>query len=135
MERLPAPGLLDPQPQRKRVPTVAQLEEHTRLEVVRAAAARVVACRIGAQVIVARVLDVREHVGPAVADARQVEEPAFVDAGAIRRSHRALLPVGPDSRRKRAYVGRPRTRSCCRVTESTSFTSFLGVRRDKRFGP
>ena len=71
----------------------------------------------------------REHVGRRCADAWEVEHTtARRRRGAIRTSHRALASLrsvpggsGPTS------VGR-RTRCCCRVAKSTSFTSFAHCR-------
>src|SRR6185295_5301041 len=63
---------------------VGNLEDHPRLEVVRAGSA-VLVVAVVLQATLARVLDVGDHVGAAV-EAGQVQEPALADTSAIRQS-------------------------------------------------
>src|SRR5262249_15418838 len=85
---------------------VGDLEDRLRLEVVRAVGAVVDAVRLPPRTTVARVLDVRHHVRAAV-EAGQIQEPALVDASAVRNAHGAqLLPSSTNSRQAGADLRR-----------------------------
>src|SRR5262245_66562789 len=72
--------------ERDRVAAVRDLEDHARLEVLRATRAVVVAVRLAVKLSVRRVLDVDVHERASV-EPRQVEQRALVDASAVWHAH------------------------------------------------
>src|SRR5205823_3182384 len=79
--------------ERDPIVAVGQLEEHPRLEVVRALRALGgVAAAVAPKITLARVLDVRDDIRTTV-EAGQVQEPALVDPSAIRQAHRPAPSV------------------------------------------
>src|SRR4051794_9858468 len=133
---LAAPRRVDIEAERRHTLTVADLQDHARLEVRRAVRALVRAVLADHRLAGRRVLDVDVHVRVAVAEARQVQERALVHASAVALEHGALLSGSGTRTERTGGVEPPQPEaSALQAAELTTCSAFAGEGRPTGFEP